>query len=87
MQIRSSILTGAILFAAIPAVAQTMPPSKANLEKLAAGDSPDNPGPLATDISPNLDRASIHAAMRKVADWEIATGESRFNQLWTFAAL
>ncbi|SNT35231.1 Rhamnogalacturonyl hydrolase YesR [Granulicella rosea] len=90
MPIRRPILAGALFFAVtLPVFAQDAPkpPSKADLEKIAAGDSPDNPGPLATDLSPATDKASVHKAMRKVADWQIRTGEPRFNQLWTFAAL
>jgi rhamnogalacturonyl hydrolase YesR len=51
------------------------------------GDSPDDPGPLATDISPALTHAAIRKAERKVADWQLATAEEKFNQQWTFAAL
>jgi sialate O-acetylesterase len=56
-------------------------------EQATVGDAPDAPGPLATDLSLAIDPASIHRAMRKVADWQIATGEARFNRLWTFATL
>ena len=57
------------------------------VERASAGDSPSNPGPLATDLSPALTHKDIRAAMKKVADWQVATGEKRFNQQWTFAAL
>ena len=40
-----------------------------------AGDAPADPGPLATDLSPALKPAAIHAAMRKVADWQVAREE------------
>lgn len=53
----------------------------------AAGDSPDDPGPLATGLSPALTPAAIHTAMRKVADWQLKVGEPRFTQLWTYAPL
>ena len=56
-------------------------------ERAAAGDSPDDPGPLATYLSPALTHKDIRAAMKKVADWQVSTGEPRFNQLWTMAAL
>jgi unsaturated rhamnogalacturonyl hydrolase len=73
----------------VPAQATNTPKPKApgEVEREAAGDSPDNPGPLATDLSPALTTKDIQAAMRKVADWQIRTGESRFNQQWTFAPL
>ncbi len=63
------------------------PKTAGEVEREAAGDSPDNPGPLATDLSPALTTKDIQTAMRKVADWQIRTGESRFNQQWTFAPL
>lgn len=53
----------------------------------AAGDAPDNAGPLATDISPALAPKVIDAVMKKVADWQVAYAEPRFNKQWTFAAL
>jgi unsaturated rhamnogalacturonyl hydrolase len=62
-------------------------PQSAEVQKTAAGDSPDNPGPLATGLSHLLKPNDIKAAMRKVADWQLRTSEQRFNQQWTFAAL
>jgi unsaturated rhamnogalacturonyl hydrolase len=53
----------------------------------AAGDAPDNPGPLATDLSSALKPKDITAAMEKVADWQVNVAESQFNKQWTFAAL
>jgi rhamnogalacturonyl hydrolase YesR len=42
---------------------------------------------LASDLSPALKPHDIQKAMRKVADWQLRTGESRFSTDWTFAAL
>lgn len=53
----------------------------------AAGDAPDNPGPLATNLSSAIKPKAISAAMKKVADWELTVAEPSFNQQWTFAAL
>jgi unsaturated rhamnogalacturonyl hydrolase len=53
----------------------------------AAGDAPDNPGPLATGLSAELKPKAIVAAMKKVADWQVAVAEPNFNKQWTFAAL
>ena len=53
----------------------------------AVGDSPDNPGPLATDLSARLDSKEIRKAMQKVGSWELPRTESAFNADWTFAAL
>ena len=52
-----------------------------------AGDDSENPGPLATDLSPVLKPREIQKAMRKVADWQLRTAESRFSTDWTYAAL
>ncbi len=54
---------------------------------VAAGDAPDEPGPLATGLSPALKPKVIAAAVKKVADWQLAAAEPVFNKQWTFAAL
>jgi unsaturated rhamnogalacturonyl hydrolase len=58
-----------------------------SVERASAGDSPDDPGPLATDLSPALTHAAIRKAAQKVADWQLARAEAIFNQQWTYAAL
>jgi len=62
-------------------------PQPAIDERAAAGDQPDDPGPLATDLSPNLKRPAILKAIKKVADWQLQHSEGRYNIQWTFAAL
>jgi rhamnogalacturonyl hydrolase YesR len=52
-----------------------------------AGDTPDVAGPLATDLSPALNRDAIGKAMRKVGDWQLEKSRNVFDQDWTFAAL
>lgn len=79
-----------LLFASLliaPAASAQSAASLGAVERASAGDSPSNPGPLAADLSPELSHKDIRAAMKKVADWQVATGEKRFNQQWTFAAL
>jgi unsaturated rhamnogalacturonyl hydrolase len=62
--------------------------SKASaVERTKEGDQPDNPGPVATDLSPRLTSLAIRAAMKKVGDWQLRFGEANFNNDWTFAAL
>jgi len=61
-------------------------PSKSVVDRNAAGDSPADPGPLA-ELSGKLDHKDIQTAMRKVADWQLAYSEKKFNQQWTYAAL
>lgn len=53
----------------------------------AAGDTAADPGPLAKDLSPALQRPEIREAMRKVADWEAGHAEGKYNQDWTYAPL
>jgi len=57
------------------------------VERASAGDSLDDPRPLATDLSPALTNAAIRKAAQKVADWQLARAEPLFNQQWTYAAL
>ncbi|KAF9968267.1 hypothetical protein BGZ73_000199 [Actinomortierella ambigua] len=51
------------------------------------GDAPDDPGPLAKDVSPSLKSPAIRHAMKKVADWQLRVAESKFDSHWTFATL
>jgi rhamnogalacturonyl hydrolase YesR len=51
------------------------------------GDSPDDPGLLASDLSPRLSSKDIRKAMQRVGSWELPRTESAFNTDWTFAAL
>jgi rhamnogalacturonyl hydrolase YesR len=52
------------------------------------GDQPSDPGPLASDLSPALHAKPIHAAMKKVADWELARVEAQPpSRAWDFGAL
>jgi unsaturated rhamnogalacturonyl hydrolase len=75
----------ALLVAAPLLVAQK--PQPVQVERASVGDAPDNPGPLATDLSPKLKSSNIKAAMKKVADWQLRVAEPHFNSQWTFAAL
>jgi unsaturated rhamnogalacturonyl hydrolase len=58
-----------------------------SVERASAGDAPDDPGPLATDLSSALTHPAIRKAAQKVADWQLARAEPIFNQQWTYAAL
>ncbi len=52
------------------------------------GDQPSDPGPLATDLSPAPHAKQIRAAMRKVADWELARVEAQPpSRAWDFGTL
>ena len=91
MQIRKvrSFAGSAAMFAVAVAGLICIPgeTARAQVERANVGDSPDNPGPLATDVSPVLTHAAIRHAAKKVADWQLAQSETKFNQQWTFAAL
>jgi rhamnogalacturonyl hydrolase YesR len=56
-------------------------------ELAAAGDQPDDPGQLATNLSPKLKHRDILKAMKLVADWQIKHSDDRYNIDWTYAAL
>ena len=85
----------ALFFVAAAAGAQQPPvpvtPAAASqattVDRNAAGDSSADPGPLDTGVSPALTLQAVRAAMRKVADWQVRTGEPHYNQQWTYAAL
>lgn len=62
-------------------------PAAVPVDSKSSGDAPDNPGPLATDISPELKPKAIQAVIKKVAAWQVKVGEPHFNRLWTYAAL
>lgn len=72
-------------------IASSTPAATAQLtrteQQALSGDSPADPGPLASDLSPNLKPAAIKAAMRKVADWQVARIDNVPSQDWTFATL
>ena len=62
--------------------------SPTELEKnKGVGDSPDAAPPPATDLRPDLTHAAVHAAMHRVADWQLERARPYFSTDWTFAAL
>ena len=73
--------------AATMAFSQNAAKSPAIDERASAGDQPDDPGPLAKDLSFKLKRSAILKAMKKVADWQLEHAEGRYNIQWTYAAL
>jgi len=79
------IHTALLLTLLAPAFAQK--PQPVEVERASVGDAPDNPGPLATNLSPELKSKDIKAAMTKVADWQLNVAAGKFNSQWTFAAL
>src|ERR1700744_1575893 len=65
---------------------QTASPAQPGIVRPGAGDTLDNPPPLA-NLSQAFRPKAIDAAMRKVGDWELERARPYFSQDWTFAAL
>ncbi|MGO9336448.1 MAG: glycoside hydrolase family 105 protein [Terracidiphilus sp.] len=88
-----SLAAGICLFAQGQlAIAQQQPSPKeqANIAMNAEhhfGDAPDNPGPLARDLSTSIKPAAVAKAMRKVADWQLDRAQPYFDRTWTWSAL
>ena len=51
------------------------------------GDQPEVALPLASDISPALNRSDIRKVIRKVADWQLNKINGQYTNDWTMAAL
>jgi unsaturated rhamnogalacturonyl hydrolase len=97
MSIRTKVLmlaTGAGIFFLGQqwAMAQHQPDARqqatiANNEMRHFGDAPDNPGPIATDLSTSTKPAAVAKAMRKVADWQLERSQPYLDRIWTWSAL
>ena len=84
--IRLLTIAGVTVFPSV-AAAQTNPrPSSQELHD-AAGDIASDPGSIDTSLSPRFTHKDVRAALKKVADWELAHMGSRFTQDWTYAPL
>ena len=81
-----TVLASVALLATPVTRGQNPTPSLAD-ELNAAGDQPDNPGPLATRLSPKLKRTYVVKAIKLVADWQLKHAETHYNIGWTYAAL
>jgi len=74
------------------AIAQHQPTPK-ELQNIATnaarhfGDAPDDPGPIANDLSYSIKPAAVAKAMRKVADWQLARSQPYFDRIWTWSVL
>jgi len=77
-----------LIFAPFFGLAQTSETTAPRTEKMPqVGDSPADPGPLATDLSPKFEKKQVANALRRVADWQLKRVEDNFQQDWTMAAL
>jgi rhamnogalacturonyl hydrolase YesR len=69
---------------------QPTPKEQANIATNEArhfGDAPDDPGPIAKDLSDSIKPAAVAKAMRKVADWQLARSQPYFDCIWTWSVL
>jgi rhamnogalacturonyl hydrolase YesR len=94
MTLRNITLTCTLVAATLSLSAQQYPKptpeQQAGIDKDNGrhfGDSPADPGPLATGLSSSLTPAAIDAATRKVADWQLARAQPYFDQIWTESVL
>jgi rhamnogalacturonyl hydrolase YesR len=55
--------------------------------KVWVGDTATTEVPIASHLSPKLDKKDVAHAMQKVGDWQLARVRDGFDQDWTFAAL
>jgi len=80
-------LVGFALVLAYAVSAQT--PERPSSQELhdAAGDIAPNPGNIDTSLSASITHKDVRAAMKKVADWELAHVGPKFTQDWTYAPL
>ena len=96
MKLTKKILALGLLFSALSAVAQKASYPLPNAAQQAGiekdngrhfGDSPLNPGPLASDLSPILTAKNIDKALIKVADWQLARSQPYWDQIWTSSVM
>ena len=69
---------------------QLTPQEQQNIATNAArhfGDAPDDPGPIATDLSYSTKPGAVAKAMRKVADWQFEQSQPYFDRTWTWSVL
>jgi len=82
------ILTAVLLASSGAAACAQQPINIAPPSQNQPGDQPNDPGPLATDLSPALNAKQIRAAMKKVADWELARVQAQPpSRSWDFGVL
>lgn len=87
----ATLLAGIMLLTGSLSAQQSLTPEEtANIDKDTArhfGDAPLDPGPKASDLSTAMDARAVRAAMRKVADWQLARSQPYFDRIWTWSVL
>jgi unsaturated rhamnogalacturonyl hydrolase len=75
--------------ASLLAQSSLTPEETANIQKDTSrhfGDAPEDPGPRS-NLSAAMQPAAVDAAIRKVADWQLATSQPYFDRIWTWSVL
>jgi len=78
---------GLVAFSLLGSSAVTLAQNKPVPDSKNSGSAPDDPGPLATDLSSEIKPKAIQAVIKKVADWQLKEAQPSFNRLWTYAAM
>jgi unsaturated rhamnogalacturonyl hydrolase len=84
---RLELLSGLVWLASLCTMSRAQIRNPESTRTPISGDSPQNPGPLASDLSGDLKSASVRAAMKKVADWQLGQIRSTPSKDWTYATL
>jgi rhamnogalacturonyl hydrolase YesR len=88
-----AITAGIVIGIYQPSAKAEQQPSAKELQNIAMnerrhfGDAPDNPGPLASDLSYSTKPKAVAKAMRKVADWQLQRSQPYFDRIWTWSVL
>jgi unsaturated rhamnogalacturonyl hydrolase len=86
-KLRTAAAFACLVFVQSPCMLLARAQQLTTKDKAPIGDAPANPGPLATGLSPTTTPKPVKAAMRKVADWQVARVEATPSRDWTYAAL
>jgi rhamnogalacturonyl hydrolase YesR len=78
---------GLVAFSLLGSSAVMLAQNKPVPDSKNSGSAPDDPGPLATDLSSEIKPKAIQAVIKKVADWQLKEAQPSFNRLWTYAAM
>lgn len=93
IRIATSLILCSCTVGTVPALAQHAP-TQSDQKRIYFdhyvrhnGDAPQHPGPLASNVSPALNKRDVAFAMHKVANWEIARAKPHFGRAWTWSVL
>ena len=84
--IRGLVIAGSIVLT-VPGATNGRCQLTENERKPVVGDSPTDPGPLANDLSSELNPSAVKNAMPRVADWQLFRIQNAPSQDWTFGTL